>query len=466
MGASDTTVPAEFRDPEYKLRRFRNWMLVGLLYSFFYMSRYNFSAVAPSLQLVFGWTKGDLGIFETLLPLVYGLSVVFNGPLADRIGGRKAFLFGAAGVVVMNLVFGAFCFLVDAPAVFGGADGKTLVAPAQLAWGLGPRALAWIMAACWALNGYFQSFGALSIVKINAQWFHLRERGTFAAIFGVLIRAGLILAFSGAPLILKYMDWQWAFWIPAGLVFVLFLGNWLFVVETPEDAGFPARDTGDEVAADGGGRAKVIDILRKVFASRVMWTIALGSMMIGMVRRSVLDAWWPVYFRDVHHLGMTSTAAQVATWGLATSGIIGGFTLGIMSDKIFTGRRAPVVVYGFIGMALCLGLFLLADYLALGPYGAAGSLILLSFFVNGAHGMIGGAASMDFGGRKAAATAAGLFDGMQYLAAAVTGTAVGYISEEYGWQAWKLWAIPFALIGAVVMSFLWNETPRGKAGAH
>ena len=56
MGANETTVPAEFRDPEYKLRRFRNWMLVGLLYSFFYMSRYNFSAVAPDLQSVFGWT--------------------------------------------------------------------------------------------------------------------------------------------------------------------------------------------------------------------------------------------------------------------------------------------------------------------------------------------------------------------------------------------------------------------------
>ena len=39
--------------------------------------------------------------------------------------------------------------------------------------------------------------------------------------------------------------------------------------------------------------------------------------------------------------------------------------------------------------------------------GAACSLMLLSFCVNGAHGVVGGAASMDFGGRKGVATAAG-----------------------------------------------------------
>ena len=467
MGANETAIPAEFRDPEYKLRRFRNWMLVGVLYSLFYMTRYNFMALSPELLRLFGWTKNDLGLFETILPLVYGLSVFFNGPLAEKIGGRRAFLIGAAGVVIMNFVFGAFALVVDVPAVFGGAGGKTLLHPAQYAWDVTPRTLAWIMAIVWGVNGYFQSFGALAIVKINAQWFHLRERGTFAAIFGVLIRAGLILAFYGAPLILTFAAWQWAFWIPAMVVFVLFFCALFFVAETPEAAGFPARDTGDATVGDEkSATVKVIDILKKVFTSRVMWTIALGSMMLGLVRRSVLDAWWPVYFKEYHHLGMTSTPALVATWGLAISGIAGGFALGIASDKIFHGRRAPVVVYGFLGMAVCLGFFLLADYLSWGPFGAAASLILLSFFVNGSHGMIGGAASMDFGGRKAAATAAGLFDGMQYLAAAVTGTAVGFISESWGWQAWKLWAVPFALIGAFVMSRLWNEMPRGKGAGH
>lgn len=132
---------------------------------------------------------------------------------------------------------------------------------------------------------------------------------------------------------------------------------------------------------------------------------------------------------------------------------------------MYHSRRAPVVVFGFVGMALTLLLFYGSDRIGIGPYGAVACLVVLSFFVNGAHGMIGGAASMDFGGRKAAATAAGLFDGMQYLAAAVTGWAVGRITQDYGWQAWKLWPVPFAIVGAVVMARLWNVTPR-QGSAH
>ncbi len=104
--------------------------------------------------------------------------------------------------------------------------------------------------------------------------------------------------------------------------------------------------------------------------------------------------------------------------------------------------------------------------MGLGGWGAFAAISLLSFFVNGAHGLIGGAASMDFGGKRGAATAAGLFDGMQYFfAAPFTGLLVGQITTKYGWQVWKLWPIPFAIIGALVMARLWNVKPR-RGGAH
>jgi OPA family glycerol-3-phosphate transporter-like MFS transporter len=446
--SSETTVPAAFREPGYRARRAQNWVLVGLLYSFFYMSRYNFTALAPMLRDIFGWTKGDLGVFETLLPLVYGLSVVINAPLADRIGGRRAFLLGAAGVVVMNTIFGLFSLVV--------------VSPGHYQWAMTPREMAWTMAIVWAVNGYFQSFGALSIVKINAQWFHLRERGTFAAIFGVLIRLGLVLGFSGAPYFASHFGWQWGFFAPAAFVALLFVLNWLFVRETPVEAGFEELDTGD-AQVEGGPRPTVGAILGKVFASPTMWMIALSSMMIGLIRRSVVDAWWPLYLKETFGVTSADTAYQVTSWGIAVAGIIGGFTVGIMSDRVFDGRRAPVVTLGFVGMLAALGAFYLTGVLGLGPVGAVASLLGLSFFINGAHGMIGGAASMDFGGRKAAATAAGLFDGMQYLAAAVTGPVVPWLTTNHGWDVWKLWPMPFALIGALVMSRLWNVRPGGRA---
>ena len=82
--------------------------------------------------------------------------------------------------------------------------------------------------------------------------------------------------------------------------------------------------------------------------------------------------------------------------------------------------------------------------------------------MNGAHGMIGGAAAMDFGGKRAAASAAGLFDGMQYLAGAVVGILVGSVLDGYGWGAWPWIPIPFALAGAALMATLWNVAPGRK----
>ena len=79
-------------DRAFRSRRTQNWVLVGLLYAFFYMTRYNFSAQNAQIAELIGWNNKDLGVFATVLSLVYGLSVFLNGPLADRIGGKRAFL--------------------------------------------------------------------------------------------------------------------------------------------------------------------------------------------------------------------------------------------------------------------------------------------------------------------------------------------------------------------------------------
>ena len=461
-------LPAGFEDPAFRSARTRNWLVLGFLYAAFYMSRYNFAAVMVNLAGTFGWTNTELGIFETAMPLVYGLSVVFNGPIADRIGGRKAFLFGALGVVVMNVLFGLCISFVDVPAVMiGKGHDAHVVTAAVLRHGFQSRTILLLMAVIWGANGYFQSFGALSIVKVNAQWFHVRERGTFAGIFGVLIRFGLILAFSAVPAIATVLPLQYAFWVPGAAVGVLFVLNYLFMRDSPLDAGFTDLDTGDAQGVSDGKPSSLGFVLRTVFASRVTWIIAGGSMMVGMVRRSTIDSWYPKYFKEVYLGDPTASLAsyvpyQTAAWGIALLGIGGGFAFGMTSDRVFKGRRAPVIFFGFVGMAVMLGLFGLADRIGGSPWVAAACLPVLSVFVNGAHGMIGGAASMDFGGRKAAATAAGLFDGMQYLASSLVGIGMGYTLDRWGWKAWQFVPIPFAVVGALLMTRIWYATPKGR----
>jgi OPA family glycerol-3-phosphate transporter-like MFS transporter len=458
-----------FDDPAFRARRTQNWMVLGLLYAFFYATRYNLSAVSGQLCLYFGWTNTQYGVFETMMPFVYGVSVLVNGPLADRIGGKKAFLFGALGVVAANVLFGLGTTLVVTPAVWQGTGKAAVVlTPAVLRYGLSSSAAVGVMATIWGINGYFQSFGALSIVKVNAQWFHLRERGTFAGIFGVLIRFGLILAFVGVPALAGRLSLVWAFWVPGAGVAMLFLLNYFLMENAPADAGFTGLDTGDGSTVGDEKPAPLGEILKKVFTSRVAWTIAVGSMMIGFVRRSTVDVWFAKYFANNWlPKGMPLSdywPYQGAAWGIALLGIAGGFAFGMSSDRIFKSRRGPVITIGFAGMAVLLTLLGLAQRYNAGPWAMAAVLAGLSFFINGAHGMIGGAASMDFGGRKAAATAAGLFDGIQYFTSApFVGMGMGWVLDSWGWGAWSWVPIPFAIIGALVMSTLWNVTP-GKRG--
>ena len=221
---------------------------------------------------------------------------------------------------------------------------------------------------------------------------------------------------------------------------------------------------GDEKPAPLG------EVLRKVFESRAAWTIAAGSMMIGFVRRSTVDV---LVRRSTSPTSGCRRARdlsdylpyQAAAWGIALLGIAGGFAFGMASDRVFGSRRGPVITIGFAGMAVLLrahGPGAPRSAAAPGPWPAL--LACLSFFVNGAHGMIGGAASMDFGGRKAAATAAGLFDGIQYFTSApFVGIGMGLVIEHWGWGAWAWVPIPFAVMGALVMSTLWNVTPGKRS---
>jgi MFS transporter, OPA family, glycerol-3-phosphate transporter len=463
--------PPEFEDPEFRRRRTQNWMVLGLLYAFFYMARYSLTSIMPSLAAQFGWTNTQIGVFETMMPFVYGLSVLINGPIADRVGGKRAFLFGAIGVAVMNTLFALETTLVEVPAVMQGA-GKhaALVTPAVLKFGLtGGQAVA-LMVTTWAISGYFQSFGALSIVKVNAQWFHRSERGTFAGIFGVLIRVGLFLGLQGVPWLVRLFGVTLGFFIPVVFVAAMLAINYFLMENSPADTRFGNMDTGDGVEETDEQAPGFAFVIKKVFTNRAAWIIAFGSIMIGLIRRSTIDGWFPKYYSDVHLGGhgdySTFVPFQITTAGIALLGIAGGFAFGIASDRYFASRRAPVITIGFLGMATTLAVFGLADRLGLGPWPAAFLLPLMSFFVNGAHGMIGGAASMDFGGKKAAATAAGMFDGLQYLGAApFAGLGMGYVIDHFGWSVWQWVPIPFAILGAIILATLWNVSPSRKVAA-
>jgi len=429
--------------PAFRRRRFFNWFPLGLIYSFYYMTRYNLSKANTAISDAYGLTNAEFGIVITAGFWTYAVSFLINGPLTDKVGGKRAILIGAGGTILMNLIIGlliGFSFPV-----------KIVLALSLL----------------YALNMYFQSFGAVSIVKVNAAWFHVRERGVFGGIFGVLISFGYWLAYGVGAILLAKLPLMYIFIVPSLLIFIVTLAGAFLVKDRPSQAGFDDFDTGDASSGDHTP-VSIAYVVRKVFTNRVTLTIAAAEFFTGYIRNSIMQ-WFPKYVDKVYGYGKGAIEVplfgvtipfDVFGIGLFLVGIAGGISAGWLSDRFFGSRRPPVAMLYYLGIALCLvGLFL-ADTAAIATACALGA----SLFFVGIHGLLSGTSSMDFGGRKAAATAAGLIDGMVYLGSGIAGIFVGGAIDLFGWHAWPLVILPATVVGMVLTYLIRDALPKGSGG--
>lgn len=433
MGISKVGAPVH--STAFRKRRAMNWLTMGFTYSAMYMGRYNLSFANKALSQSYGWDKTQVGAIVTAALTIYGFSAMFNGPLADKIGGRRAMILGAVGTVVFNFLFGLGAY-------FGFLGKGTLL--------LG------YFATVWALNSYFQSFSALALIKVNAAWFHVRERGVFSAIFGSMIQSGRALIFFIGGILVTILPWQWVFFVPAAIVAVMAWLTFLVVRDSPEQCNLPALDVQDASTGDTG-KVTVGYVLRKVLKNPIMLTIACAEFCTGFVRHG-FEQWFPRYMLEAQHLSLESGVFQKGALSVVLAGLVGAFAAGTLSDWVFKGRRMPMAFFGYFGMCVCLAVISWAPSV---PWVIA-AFVVNSFSISIVHSMLSGTASMDFGGKKAAATAAGVFDGMQYLGGSFVGIGMGWLLDRFGWVAWGPSMIGFSLFGGLLMLILWNARPNTR----
>lgn len=420
-------------------RRRANWLVLGLTYATMYMGRYNFGLVNKSLSDTYGFDKTQIGTIISTASAIYGISAIFNGPIADRIGGRKAMLIGVFGAVVFNFAFGLGAYLKV-------LDSTTLI----LAY----------FATVWSLNQYFQSYSALSLIKVNASWFHLAERGRFSAIFGSMIQSGRAGILSLGGFLAAVLPWQWVFFVPAVIMFLMGIATYFVVQDSPEKAGHEAFDTQDASSGDEG-KVDLAYVAKKVFTSPITLTIAAAEFCTGVVRKG-FEEWFPRYMQEHLHLSLKSSVFQKGAWSVVIAGIAGAFAAGYASDIFFKNRRPPVALIGYALQVVAL------TTISLAPSTTAiiAAFVVNSFAVSVVHSMLSGTASMDFGGKKAAATAAGMFDGMQYIGGIMAGIPLGWVISKYGWRGWGPSMAIFSVIGLGLMATLWNARPARGGGGH
>jgi OPA family glycerol-3-phosphate transporter-like MFS transporter len=423
----------------YRRRRIINWLPLGLTYAFLYMGRYNINVAKTVLDPETGlalMTKAELGMITVIGTTTYALAFLINGPLADRFGGRKTILAAALGSSFANFGMG---WVLDS-----GYEGS-LVGP---------------LGFLYALNMYFQSFGAVSIVKVNAHWFHVNERGTFGGIFGILISLGLYFAYDwGGPIAESYGA-QWAFYAPTAILLAFAAIDYFLVFDKPSDAGHADFDPGDAKLTEEGERVGVFALAKRMVSNPVILTIILIETCSGFVRGGIMK--WGFIFAKETGQGWLSDH-----WGvyLCIAGIMGGVFAGVISDRVFQSRRGPsaVILYALTSVSVAGGAALITSPIT-------GVLVLFGILsVIGVHGMLSGTASMDFGGRKNAGLAVGLIDGMVYLGFGLQSIILGFVlptgeeqTDPANWRIWLIVILPVAVMGLLLSLRIWNAKPRPR----
>ena len=426
--------PAGFRP-----RRGLNWFIIGLLYASFYMCRYNFRFATPGMVAEFGFSTFQITGMLSAWSIAYGTGQLVNGLLTDRIGGKTAMLIGAAGTIVINLIFGF--------ASFAGTFTT--------------------FAAIWLMNGYMQSFGAPGMIKINAAWFRRTERGTFAGIFGFMIQFGQFAINNLAPVILAGFtvgvwvvaknDWHWLFRIPPLAVAVAAVLMAIFVKDTPEEAGYHGLI---EPAATGetSSRTSLRESFTTIFTHPLIWFYAAAYACTGAVRNSS-DQLMILYFHDQLKLNLADKPAAVL-WTvnlMPLVAVLGSFSAGIVSDKFFKGHRSPVAMtLYFVECAVIVtaAIVIAAGVVGPTPFGifiGCMFLVLVALTANSTHAIVGTAAPMDIGGRKMAGFASGVVDSFQYYGTAVALPLTGWLIDLYGWGVWYPIMASFGAIGGCAM---------------
>jgi OPA family glycerol-3-phosphate transporter-like MFS transporter len=440
-------------------RRFINWFPLGMTYAFMYMGRYNLNVAKNSLGTMM--TNQDVGDIFGVGAFVYAVSFLVNGPLVDKIGGKKGIIIGAIGSSLANIALGVLTYLLTTHQLH-----VRMVQTFAIVYGL---------------NMYFQSYGAVSIIKVKAYWFHVRERGTFAGIFGTLISLGIYFAFDWGQAIAgmaqanpqgemgwiqrliqrlfalkgSSVDATWAlFYVPAVVLLFWALMDAFLIKDTPEEAGFPEFDAADASSGHMQDELTTAHLLKKVFASKMMLTVAFIGLTVGVVRNGVMN-WYSIFAKDT---GLPADWFFTKNWGFLVCifGIGSGFAGGWVSDKFFQSRRGPPAVLW------CGASFILAGVMALfltkSPYLVGWCAVLITMAIVAVHALMAGTAAPDFGGRKATATCSGIADGFVYLGSSLQSFGIGRLTA-HGWIWWPLFIMPFAAIGGLLALSIWHALP-------
>lgn len=421
--------------PEQKRRlkrlQWSTFLAATLGYGLYYVCRLSLNVVKKPIVDEGVFSETELGIIGAVLFFTYAVGKFTNGFLADRSNINRFMSTGLLVTALVNLCLGFVNSFI-------------------------------LFAILWGISGWFQSMGAASCVVGLSRWFTDKDRGSFYGFWSASHNIGEAMTFIIVASIVSAFGWRYGF-LGAGLVGLIgTLIVWRFFHDSPQSKGLPAVNVQGEQKEMSALETEEFNRAQKaVLRNPAIWILALSSAFMYISRYAVNS--WGVFYLEAQKGYSTLDASFVISIS-SVCGIVGTMFSGVISDKLFGGRRnVPALIFGLMNVvALCLFLLVLGahfwlDALAMVMFGL-GIGVLICF--------LGGLMAVDIAPRNASGAALGVVGIASYIGAGLQDVMSGVLIEGNkqvvnGVEVYDFTYINWFWIGAALLSVLlallvWN----------
>lgn len=393
------------------MKRGKVTLLFAITYMAFYLCRYNYATALPFLKESLDIPAVMVGAIATALTVGYAIGQFVNGVLVDRYGPRLLMTVGGVGVLIANLFMGGSTFYT-------------------------------MLILGWLMNGYFQSMGYPSSLRLISNWWPKEERGKQVGISEAaqsLASIG-ILPFSGW--LAQTFDWRLVFIVPGLMMGVATLWYWRNARDWPSEL----QNTAAAIPSTLWTSGYLEDAVIRYKTALGNWRLVAANLSYGLCQyaRYAMITWIPSFLFEAS--GDTIFTAAIKGTAFQVGGVLGSFGVGWLSDQpLLRNRRWAVIAIAMITSAIAAG--------AIGF--APGAWVMVALFVAGvgiesievAYFLI----PSDFLGDDLTGTGVGVMNATGKAVASLQGVTLGAIIDAFSYSAAFATAGVFSLLAAVLV---------------
>jgi OPA family sugar phosphate sensor protein UhpC-like MFS transporter len=375
------------------------------------------------------FTPVELGLIGAALFYAYAFGKLVNGFLADHANMKLFFAFGLLLSALANI-------------------------------GMGFSTVLWVCVVLWALNGWFQGFGAPSGIVTLASWFSNSERGRYYGIWSTAHSLGEGLTFVAVASLVATYGWRFGYWTPGLLCVFVAIAIYLLMQDRPRTLGLPDindwhTDRWQPVARES--RANLWKVQVSILVLPSIWILGLASATNYVVRYAI-NSWGILYLQEGRGYSLVEAGTLLMVNTIA--GLVGCIAFGYISDKVFKARRPPAnLVFAIVEIIALLLIFF-------GPLNTATlyfAFILYGVGLNGLVTSLGGLFGADIVPKRAVGAVMGFVGIFSYIGAGIQENVSGYLIQKGttmvdGARVYDFSEVIWFWLGASVLSMLLAAT--------